>query len=311
MKPRLGLALGGGAAKGWSHFGVLRVLSEVGLAPDIVAGTSIGALVGGAYAAGYHKELEDWVSSLRWQEVLAMMDLRFSGGLLHGEKVIDHLRQGMQGIKIEDLQAPAFAAVATDVDNGHEIWLRNGELLSAIRASIALPGLFSPVRRQGRWLVDGGVVNPTPISVCRAMGADVVIAVDLTALPVFRLVKKLATNDERSVEMPLAGLTDNWRSADKFFGLLQGVMGRMQTQKGGEDETLPSTLDVMVRSLNIMLNRAARSRIAGEPPDLLISPAVEHIALMEFHRAKEAIKIGQDAANRFRPELERIKQYLG
>lgn len=312
--PKLGLALGGGAAKGWAHLGVIRALTEAGLKPDIVAGTSIGSLVGGAYCTGYHDELEAWVRQLRWQEVLGMLDLRFSGGLIHGQKVMDHLKSGMQEAAIENL-VPRFAAVATDVETGHEIWLRDGDLLTAIRASIALPGLFSPIKRQGRWLVDGGLVNPTPVSVCRAMGADVVIAVDLTALPVF-LSSDLA---EREVEIerpeqpaPVGenAITEIWRSADKFFGMIQGAVERMHVHKGGEDEALPSTLDVMLKSLDILVHRVARSRIAGEPADLLISPQVERIALMEFHRANEAIDLGYLAAQRYAPELDQIKAYL-
>lgn len=309
-KPKLGLALGGGAAKGWAHFGVIRVLREVGLAPDVVAGTSIGSLVGGAYCAGYDQELEQWVRQLQWQEVLGMLDLRFSGGLIHGQKVMAHLEEGMRETSIESLN-PQYAAIATDVESGHEVWLRNGDLLTAIRASIALPGLFSPIKLQGRWLVDGGLVNPTPVSVCRAMGADVVIAVDLTALPVFRAAPR---DDTREPATETAAnenaTTDVWRSADKFFGLIQGAVDRMQVQKGGEDESLPSTLDVMLKSLDILVHRVARSRIAGEPADLLISPQVEQIALMEFHRANEAIDLGYQEALRFQPELEQIKAYL-
>lgn len=311
-KPKLGLALGGGAAKGWAHLGVLHVLTESGLKPDIVTGTSIGSLVGGAYCAGYHDELEQWVRQLRWQEVLGMLDLRFSGGLIHGQKLMDHLKSGMQAVQIEDL-SPQYAAVATDIETGHELWLREGELLTAIRASIALPGLFSPIKRQGRWLVDGGLVNPTPVSVCRAMGADIVIAVDLTALPVFRRPGQPDSEPEK--EMPAVAtenaVTDDWLSVDRFFDKIQGVMDRMQIHRSGPDEALPSTLDVMLKSLNILVHRVARSRIAGEPADLLISPQVEHIELMEFHRANEAIDLGRQAAERYLPELAQIQAYLG
>ncbi len=296
---KLGLALGTGAAKGWAHIGVIRALEEHGLVPDIVTGTSAGALVGGAYVAGYLDELEAWVRGLRWSDVVALLDFRFSGGLIHGNRVIDHLREGMHDLRVEELPIP-YAAVATDLDFGTEVWLREGPLLDAIRASIALPGLFSPLRVEDRWLVDGGLVNPVPVSLCRALGADVVIAVDLT------LQAQLARAEQRLAEKG----RDEGAEQDWFRDLLQGMLDRFRAPKEDKD-LLPSLIDVAVRSVNIMTERIARSRMAGDPADLLIMPRVADISLMEFHRANEAIPIGYEAAQRHGAELERLHAYLG
>src|SRR5690554_1946967 len=176
--PIIGLALGSGAARGWSHIGVIRALAEHGIHPHVVCGSSIGALVGAAYVCERIGELEEWVSGLSWHDVVSMLDLSFRGGLIRGEKVLNYYAEHFCRGEFSEIGIP-FACVATDLDSGREIWLRDGNLASAVRASIALPGLFSPHERAGRVLVDGGLVNPVPVSLCRALGADVVIAVEL------------------------------------------------------------------------------------------------------------------------------------
>ncbi|RQN41119.1 patatin, partial [Paraburkholderia tropica] len=175
---RVGLVLGGGAARGWAHIGAIRALEEAGIRPDVVCGTSIGALVGAVYANGDLDWLEDWVGKLTWQTVVRLLDLRFSGGLLGGRKVIDLFAKQFNGRAIDDLKMP-FAAVATELDTGREVWLREGGVVDAVRASIAIPGIFTPIWHDGVWLVDGGLSNPVPVSAARAMRADTVIAIDL------------------------------------------------------------------------------------------------------------------------------------
>ena len=303
-RPALGVALGGGAARGWAHIGVLHALAQLGMKPDMVTGTSIGALVGGAYVSGYLEEMEGWVRKLSWQEILSMLDLRMSGGLIGGKKVINRLAEGMDGVMIESLKIP-FAAVATDLETGREVWLKEGHILDAIRASIALPGLFSPALIDGRWLVDGGLVNPNPVSLCRALGADVVIAVDLTRLPFTR-----QSRSEKKQQTDLRGMLEQWPQADRLFGLLQTVTSKLQTGKDDDKVGLPSAMDIMVKSLNIMTSRISQSRLAGEPADLLISPKVADIAMVEFHRANEAIELGYNETLRHRPELESIRRYV-
>ncbi|MGF1643844.1 MAG: patatin-like phospholipase RssA [Thiotrichales bacterium] len=304
MKPRLGLALGAGSAKGWAHIGVLRALEELGLRPDVVAGTSIGALVGAAYVTDHLDDLEAWVTSLSWTDVLTLLDIRLSGGLIRGDRVINRLSEHLRDVVIEQLSRP-FAAVATELDNGNECWLRDGPILDAVRASIALPGLFSPIKLRDRWLVDGGLVNPVPVSLCRAIGADVVIAVDLSTQIFLREGDGISGDrfSLKSREGDAAGVSD------RILEMFQGMLGRFRGRPVADDP-LPSILDVAIRSLNIMSVRISRSRLAGEPPDLLLSPKVGDIALMEFHRADEAIALGRAEVQRRAPEFESIRHYL-
>ena len=295
-RPKIGLALGSGSARGWSHFGVIRALAERGIHPDVVSGTSIGALVGAYLAAGSLDEMEAWVRSLRRRDVMGLLDITLSGGLIAGEKLFDRLRQTIgEDLTIEDCELP-YGAVATNLATGNEVWLREGGLLAAVRASIALPGLFTPVKRDGRWLVDGGLVNPVPVSLCRAMGADIVIAVDLNSdlLERFPLVTQ-----EHAARPEKAGEEAGW--ADRLEGLVDKLW---PWGRNGEQEDLPSFLEVLARSTNIMSVRITRSRMAGDPPDVLLSPRLAHIGLMDFHLAATAIEEG-------RAEVERQARQLG
>src|SRR5689334_25062815 len=178
-KPRIGLALGSGSARGWAHIGAIRALEERGVKFDLICGTSIGALVGAVYASRQLEQLEQWVTSLTWAKVWRLMDISFKGGLIRGRTLFNLFRATFQDLDISELATP-FGAVATELSSGREIWLRQGKVLDVVRASIAMPGLFTPVVRDGTVLVDGGLVNPVPVSMCRAFGAEIVIAVDLS-----------------------------------------------------------------------------------------------------------------------------------
>ncbi|HEX7970768.1 MAG TPA: patatin-like phospholipase family protein, partial [Thiobacillus sp.] len=213
---RIGLALGGGAARGWAHIGVIRALADAGIEPDIVCGTSIGALVGAAYVGGELDRLEAWVRSLSVQTVVSFLDFSLGGGLIKGDRLIAFFRSHFVDRDIRDLARP-FGAVATDLQRGREVWLREGTVTDAVRASIALPGLFTPARRDGVWLVDGGLVNPVPVSLCRAMGADLVIAVDLNADLLGRHLK------------PKPAKTPRKRAKTDSETLAAAVMARIQT----------------------------------------------------------------------------------
>src|SRR6202171_1870298 len=177
-RPTLGIALGSGSARGWAHIGVLRALTEAGIAPDFVAGCSMGAMVGAAFAAGRIEELEAWALSLGWRRVVGLVDVGLRGRVIKGDRLLNIYQGQFVECPFSELSVP-FAAVATDLATGQEVWLREGKVSDAVRASCAVPGLFQPVLRGGRYLIDGSVVNPIPVSLCRAMGADVVIAVDL------------------------------------------------------------------------------------------------------------------------------------
>ena len=179
-RPRIGLALGGGVARGWAHIGALRALRRYGIEPDVIAGSSVGALVGGAHLAGRLSALEDWARKLTRIKIVSYLDLKLSsGGLIGGTHLVAEMMRHIGDVKIEDLPAP-FVAVSTDLVTGHEMWLREGSLVEAMRASFSLPGVFPPVKIDNQWLVDGALVNPVPVSVCRALGCQMVIAVTLS-----------------------------------------------------------------------------------------------------------------------------------
>jgi NTE family protein len=297
---KIGLALGAGSARGWAHIGVLRALTEAGIHPDIIAGTSVGALVGGCYVAGELDALEQFARDLTRRKVLGFLDFNFSGsGLIHGQRLREVLEARLEDMAIESL-AKRFVAVATEIGSGHETWLTRGHLGDAIRASYAMPGIFKPVRIEGRWLFDGALVNPIPVSICRALGARYVIAVnvnseaghgtvvtDLNALP----IAALPPPEDQSL------LARNGRAVKKL----------LQRQLFGRVENGPGISTVMVQAFNIVQDRIARSRLAGDPPDVMIAPRLPPIGLFDFHRADEMIGCGIAAAQR---EVEHIKHEI-
>ncbi len=285
-RPSIGLALGSGSARGWAHVGVIRALEEAGIRPDLVCGTSIGALVGAAYAAGEIERFERWLLGLKLADVIAFLDVKFAGGLIEGERLMDFFRRNFVDRPVEELALP-YGAVATELATGNEIWLRHGSTIDAVRASIALPGLFTPVARDGHLLVDGGLVNPVPVSLARAMGADVVIAVDLSADVLGRHLRPRARR-------PKEGEVAQWLR--KLQERLSGFLPR-------NGQPVPSVLDVVASSINIMQVRITRSRMAGEPPDAVVAPRLAHLGLMEFHRAKEAIEEGRRAVKAVLPQI--------
>lgn len=299
-RPRIGLALGGGAARGWAHIGVIRALTDAGIEPDLVCGTSIGALVGAAYAGGELDRLERWVRSLRFQTVVSFLDVSLNGGLIKGDKLINFFRSHVVDRDIDDLACP-FGAVATDLYRGREVWLREGRVSEAVRASIALPGLFAPVRQDEAWLVDGGLVNPVPVSLCRAMGADIVIAVDLNTGLLGRHLKPLP-EQSAPPDAPEAGPPH-----ESVMARIQAQMARLGL-KHTRRTPAPAMLDVMASSINIMQVLITRSRLAGDPADVLIAPRLAHLGLMEFHRGDIAIKAGRQAVESMLPHiLARLK----
>ncbi len=275
--PRVGLVLGSGAARGWAHIGVIRTLERAGVRPDLVCGTSVGALVGAAYASGDFERFCAGTSGMRRRDVISFMDVALSGGLLKGERFMSFVSRVCQDRPVEELAIP-FAAVATALETGAEVWLKTGSTLNAVRASLAMPGLFTPVMSSDGILVDGALVNPVPVSLARAMGADVVIAVDLSAGIVGR---SLVVNEARAGKPSRVG----------------GWFRRGFKRLGHDDDVPrpPSMLNVVTSSLDVMQVRITRSRMAGEPPDLIVAPRLSDIGLLDFHRAAEAIHEGERA----------------
>ncbi|MBE9553521.1 MAG: patatin-like phospholipase RssA [Proteobacteria bacterium] len=302
-RPRIGLALGSGAARGLAHIGVIRALAEAGIEPDIVCGSSIGAIVGASYAAGKIEALEDWVRTITWREIVSLLDVRFSsGGLIEGERLIRFLSELLGDVAIENLAKP-FAAIATDFHSGREIWLKEGALTEALRASIALPGLFSPAKVGDRWLVDGGIVNPVPVSPCRALGADIVIAVNLNG----DLVSKhsVATPESRvktDGQGPWPELLEGLMS--DIPSVVRGGVGAIAERLLGPETGSPGYFDVIFGSVNIMQDHITRSRMAGDPPDVMLTPRLNQIGLLEFNRAEAAIEEGRRSVQRMLPALK-------
>ena len=288
-RPKIGFVLGAGSARGWAHIGVLRALTEAGIKPDFVAGCSVGAFVGAAFAAGRLDPLEAWALSFDWKRMLKLADFGLRGGLIKGERVNELFHEQFVECEFSELPIP-FAAVATDLHSGQEIWLREGKVSAAIGASIAVPGLFRPVQYEDRYLVDGSVVNPIPVSLCRAMGADIVLAVDLGS----DLIGRYVRDDDR------APMSTGRRS------LLSRVLPRYDPTSDRQTElevTPPALLETLMGSINIMQVRIARSRLAGEPPDVLLTPRLGHLGLLDYHRADVAIAEGREAVARMLPAI--------
>ena len=299
-RPIIGIALGGGAARGWAHIGVLKTLIDAGLEPDIVAGTSIGAVAGACYVTGRLQALEDFAAALTRRRVFGFLDFNFAGsGLITGQRLSNSLENHLQDVTIERLQR-RFVAVATELGTGHEVWLNKGSLVNALKASFALPGIFRPVKINGRWLIDGALVNPVPVSVCRALGARIVIAVTLSSDSVNR----------GSVIHDQEVLADPPTPPDEA---LPGTNGRaaihlLHRQIFGKGDGAPGISAVMMDAINITQDRIARSRLAGDPPDVTIAPKVGSIGLFDFHRGAEAMEQGAKATER---QLDELKALIG
>jgi NTE family protein len=306
----IGLALGGGAARGFAHIGIVRTLVAHGIVPNVVVGTSIGAVVGGAYAAGHLDTLEEWTRSLQPRNILGYLDIRLNGsGLIGGDKLAAQLEAAIGQTLIEELPLK-FATVATEVRTGHEIWLTHGRVVDAMRASYALPGIFAPVLIGDRWLVDGALVNPVPVSAARALGAEIVIAANLSS-DVFAhsmTVYSHGPSAELKVEVAPEAVVEPAppkRGFGNFFSAERTVK-REFFGGGGR----PGISTVMVDAFNIMQDRITRARLAGDPPDLLITPRVGQIGWFDFHRAGDLIAHGARAAERAIESIQEAIQIL-
>lgn len=305
-KPTVGLALGSGGARGWCHVGVLRALAEIGIEPDVVAGCSMGALVGAAYVTGKLDALETWSHSLGWREVIGMVDVNLtSGGLVEGRRVVEALTRVLDGTHDFAATAKPFVVVATDMVSGREVWLKDGTVVDAVRASIALPGIFKPAHVDGRWLLDGGMTNPIPVSACRALGADVVIAVDPSA---DLLGVSLRAGDDAGPRWLSLQSRDLWRQfLDRLPSAVQPYLNGPSGKPDDAPPSAPGYFDVLSSAIDIMMDQIKRSRLAGEPPHVLLRPRLGHFKTLEFNRADEAVAEGRAAVQRSLAEIEEIR----
>jgi len=309
-RPRLGFALGSGSARGWAHIGIVKALAERGFVPDVIAGASVGALVGAAAAAGRLDALEQWVCALTQRDVWRLVDTTFrGGGMMTGNRLMDAITERIGDAPIESLPIP-YGAVATDLYTGEEIWLRDGPYMTAVRASSGVPGLFAPTWHAGRWLIDGGVVNPVPVSMCRALGADVVIAVDLSR-SVTNVAKRARQANGVHAEPLATDAAEEKATAEgtailkKWSGLVDGLVESFRSKR-----TEPGLLEVMSSSVNIMQDRITRSRLAIDPADLVLRPDLADFQLMDFHRAREAIDVGRKLVEATQDRLETVGAQL-
>ncbi|EOV4170072.1 patatin-like phospholipase RssA [Yersinia enterocolitica] len=289
---KIGLALGAGAAKGWAHIGVINALKKMGIKIDVVAGCSVGSLVGAAYASDHLDSMERWVRSFKYWDVIRLMDFSWRrSGLLRGERVFNAVNEIIEVQDIADCVLP-FGSVVTNLTTGRELWLTEGDIKQAIRASCSMPGLFSPVWFGGYWLVDGAVVNPVPISLARAMGADRVIAVDLQHDA--HLIQQEILSAQVPLEDKSADISDSWRGR---------LRARITNLSSNSTKNAPSAMEIMSTSIQVLENRLKRNRMAGDPPDVLIQPYCPQISMLDFHRADEAIAAGQLAVEKCEEQL--------
>ena len=309
-RPRLGLALGSGSARGWAHIGILHALAERGLKPEVVTGASVGALVGAACATDRLVELEQWVRTLTQRDVWRLVDTTFrGGGVMTGNRLMEAIAERIGDAPIESLPV-AFGAVATDLCTGEEIWLRDGSFMAAVRASSGLPGLFAPSRHQQRWLIDGGVVNPVPVSLCRELGADVVIAVDLSR-SVTRLAMRTGQHlhgehsSESGYENGATARAEGTAILRKWAGLVDGLVESYRSR-----HSEPGLFEVVSGAVNIMQDRITRSRLAIDPADLVLRPRLDDFQLMDFHRGREAIDIGRAYVEEVADKIDTIAARL-
>jgi NTE family protein len=299
--PRLGLALGSGSARGWSHIGIIESLAEAGIEADIICGTSIGALVGAAYVAGSLTELREWAEAVTWREIVGLMDVGLSGGGLINVKLVVEFLRGLGIQRPIENYGKRYAAVATDLATGREIWLQSGPIHDAVRASIALPGIFAPALLDGKWLVDGGLANPVPVSVCRALGAEVIIAVNLNG----ELLGRRFTAEPNAEITQRSGVPSEIldRLLKPLPLPLREQVAQIAPRLLPQGPSNPGYFQVLANSINIMQDYITRARLAGEPPHVMLVPRLRDIGLLEFNRANEAISEGRYCVEQALPAL--------
>lgn len=304
-RPRIGLALGSGSARGWAHIGIIDALLEVGIEPDIVCGTSIGALVGASYVADRLPVLRGFAQALTWRKIIGFLNVQlFGGGIFDGKLIVALLRDLGIAAPIESYRKP-YAAIATDLETGREIWLREGPIHDAVRASISLPGIFSPSKLADRWLVDGGLVNPVPISTCRALGADIVIGVNLNG----DFVSRSESDDNRRISAAKIGSSPQFlhRLLDRIPPVISEQVSAIAPKFLWTGPAAPGCFDVLTNSINIIQENIRRARLAFEPPHVMLTPRLRTIGLLEYNRADEIIAEGRACVQR---ELATLRRYI-
>ncbi len=312
-KPKIGLALGSGAAKGLAHIGVLKALKEENISINMVAGSSMGAFVGACYARkGEIADLEEIVVKIDWKQLARLADPNLAllfKGVIHGKKIKELLKTIIGDVEFKDLKVP-LAVVATDVNTGEEVVIKEGSVIEAVRASISMPVIFMPVKIRDRFLIDGGIVNPVPVSVVKNMGATFVIACNV----IHRLQERKPRSRTSAIGARLPSVGQRFASGrknsdavalnNKINTLVQKNKDRFENlQKFIIDPNTPNVFDTLLQAIYAMEYELAKSKIKGA--DIVITPEVGYLATLEFHRGIEAISDGYEAAMKVRVELKR------
>ena len=285
--PRISLVLGSGGARGLAHIGVIDMLEERGYRIESVVGCSMGALIGGVYAMGKLDVYRDWVCALERVDVLRLVDISFgSTGFIRGAKIIDVLRKLIGDTNIEDLPIK-YTAVATDLDSQKEVWIDRGLLFDAIRASIAIPTLFTPARRRGRTLVDGGLLNPVPVTPTVRDDTDLTIAVDVGGPENPAAAARIRESRKRHGE----ALESQRNAIHKF---VDGVIDRISNALEPNDDDEMNLQEIINRSFEVMQETLARVKLASHPPDLLINVPRNVCQSFDFHLAVPLIEYGRE-----------------
>ena len=299
MTKRLGLALGGGAALGWAHIGALKALQDAGIEADCIAGTSIGALVGACYVHDKLGPLEEIARAMDWKRMLSLTDLQIRGrGLMGGGAVVKELKQHFGDLAIEDMSKP-YAAVAADLVQGAEVVFTSGLVIDAIRASISLPGVFTPVTGDEGLMVDGGLVNPLPVSAVRNLGADTVVAIDITGDYQGRARAAGLTESDEGPKRRSRARREKRRSQIRRRPLT-GFANRLFAPSDKQ----PNLIGVLTTSASLYMRELTKSKLAASPADVHIVPKIGHITLVEFDRADELIDLGWQAVHEAVPAIK-------
>lgn len=317
---QVGLALGSGGARGWAHIGVIRALEDAGIAIDCVAGTSIGAFVGAIYAGGSLDDLEAFVREIEWRTIVSLLDVEFpTRGLLDGEKIYELISTHLLDTRLEDTRIP-FACVATDLQSKQAVILNTGSMVDAVRASISIPGVFTPFKMGESYLVDGGVVNPVPVDVLQGMGADRVIAVNLN-----HPYSDETESDAPTYESPdtydldiqtTASEQSEGQAREQKFEWLENVKSRYELVRESLETKIenwmpqqpegPNIFDAIGTAMNIMEQQVTKVNLEIYSPDSLIEPNLSQVGIFDFHRAQSTIREGYRRTEQMIPEIEKL-----
>ena len=290
----VGLVLGSGSSRGWAHIGAIEALEEEKIPIDYIAGCSVGSYVGAIYASGGLKSLKEFVLAMDGKKVFSYFDVGFPrSGVLNGTKRLkEFFSMHTDATVFSDLKIPLLM-VATDLATGKKVVLKSGNILTALRATMSIPGLFAPVKVKDRWLVDGGLVDPVPVGVARALEADVVIAVDLNSGFVSR--KKRSRQIRRAAKKtgdPQSHKNELFRKLSVYYEASETSFAGKISDIFKRESSTPDIVETVITSINIMQERITRINLAVEPPDVLIQPRLGQLKMLDFDQVEHTIEEG-------------------